>query len=465
MSSGRKDLIAPMPERLPEGAAIWRKLARARENLVAGWSAECFRWKRFHFRVLNQRYVVCNSPKSVRHVFLDNHGNYDKKSPQMRRALEPLLGDGLFVSDGPLWESRRAICAPSMHPRLLGEFLPLMIDTTQDLVRRWAAQDREMVDVVPEMAQLTARIIGRTIFGDDTTRDEAAQVVAGFSRYQASVEQVDLANSLGLPFLRLLPGLSRAADMVAARQVHEVIDRIIERQRGRMRTDGQRPTLLSLFLEAGRGSSSCPLSDSAARNEAIVMFMAGHETTANTIAWALYLIAAAPHYGAMLREEVDRVIGDETPNLDHVDALAVTRAVVEETLRLYPPVPILGRQARGSDRIGDYDVKGGDIVLVVPWLLHRHDLYWEMPNAFRPERFLTPAKGPDRFVYIPFSAGPRVCLGQRFGLTESILCLALIARNFELDLAPGQEVTVTGRLTLRPSGGLPMRIRSRRPGS
>ena len=462
MKPATSDFVAPMPERLPEGTSIWRKLQRTRENLVAGWTEDCFRWQRFEFSVLNQRYIVCNSARNVRTVFLDKHANFDRKSPQMRRALAPLLGDGLFVSDGELWATRRALCAPALRPALLTHFAPRMIETAEELVGRWRGRDGERIDVLAEMGQLTARIIGRTVFGDDTSQDEAAQVVAGFTQYQASIEQLDLAASLGLPFLKLMPGLSRPVDMSAAHKVHEVIDRIIARHGARAAKAEAVPTLLSLFLDAETGEAAhCPLSAEAARNEAIVMFMAGHETTANTLAWALYLITAAPRCGALLREEADRVFGSGRPTIDDVPRLTYTRAVIEETLRLYPPVPVLSRQARQDDQVGTCRIRAGDIILVVPWLLHRHDLFWDSPNAFRPERFMAPDRRPDRFLYIPFSVGPRVCLGQRFGLVESILCLAIIAQRFELQLEQDQRVDVSGRLTLRPRGGLPMSIQAR----
>ncbi|MBU2533501.1 MAG: cytochrome P450, partial [Alphaproteobacteria bacterium] len=183
--------------------------------------------------------------------------------------------------------------------------------------------------------------------------------------------------------------------------------------------------------------------------------------TANTLTWAWYLLWACPTYRRKLHEELDSVLGGRPPTADDVGKLTFTRAVIEETLRLYPPVPLLSRQARGPDRIGNSDVKAGDIILVVPWLLHRHDKHWDAPNVFRPERFMPGAKRPDRFVYIPFSVGQRVCLGQRFGLTEAVLCLAILAQRFELELEPGRHVDVSCRLTLRPEGGLPMFVRSR----
>lgn len=464
MNSERQDLIPPMPRRLPENTPIWTKLFKSRDNLVAGWTQDCFERKVFDFSILKQRYIVCNDSASVRQVFLEKNNNYDQKSPQMRQALEPLLGDGLFVSDGDLWRQRRDACAPSLHSEHLPAYIEQMVDTSLEMADTWSKRSGEKIDVLDEMAHLTARIIGRTIFGDDTPEHEARQVVTGFSQYIRSIEQMDMGSTLGLPALKYFTNpFGATLGRRSAQSIHEVIDRIIARHR--QSGTSSRTNLLAHFLGAesdpGSAESTCPFSDLAARNEAIVMFMAGHETTANTLTWAWYLLWASPHHRALLHKELDTVLGNRPPTAEDVPKLTFTRAIIEETLRLYPPVPVLSRQAREHDKIGTTGVRPGDIVLVVPWLLHRHDKHWEAPNAFRPERFMPNAKRPDKYIYVPFSVGHRVCLGQRFGLTEAILCLAILAQRFELELEAGRKVDVSCRLTLRPEGGLPMRVKSR----
>jgi cytochrome P450 len=191
------------------------------------------------------------------------------------------------------------------------------------------------------------------------------------------------------------------------------------------------------------------------------MFMAGHETTANALAWTWYLLDFDPAARLRLQEELDRVLGGRLPRLEDIDNLPYTRAVFEEAMRLYPPVPLLSRQARGADEIRGRKVKPGSIILVLPWLLHRHQDYWENPNAFRPERFLPDQPRPNKFCYLPFSVGRRVCLGKRFGLAEGILCLATLAQHFSPALLPQHKVEIECRLTLRPKGGLPMLLNPR----
>jgi len=445
-------------------------LVRAgRRNLLAMWPAGGYRAQTMSFRLLRQAYFVCNSPDTVRRVFLDAHDNYDRKSPQMRHALAPLLGDGLFVSDGALWRERRAHCAPAFEPDLLPGFAAVMTAQARALAADWASQPQDQPRAMLEdMARLTARIIGRALFGDDTSDDEAMRVVRGFAAYQAEIEQLGLADMFGIRALRWIadPWRRRRARAAAA-EVQAVIDRIIARHRpGR---PGAPPTLLSLMLDppdgadgAGAAGPRCPLGAEAARNEAIVMFMAGHETTANALAWTWYLLDHSPRAAAMLHAELDSVLGDRPPDLADLPRLPYTRAVFEEAMRLYPPVPLLSRQARAADQIRARDVAPDAIILVVPWLLHRHTLYWRHPEHFIPERFLPHRPRPDKYVYLPFSVGRRVCLGLRFGLTEGLLCLATLAQRFRARVAPGHSVGVECRLTLRPRDGLPMLIAPRR---
>lgn len=439
----------------------FRIVRTARRNLLEAWPEQAYSAETFRFRLLRQRYFVCNSPDAVRHVFLDGHDNYDRKSPQMRRALEPLLGDGLFVSDGETWRQRRAQCAPAFEPDLLPGFAAVMTEAVAALADQWQGRSPGLpVDMLEEMAQLTARIIGRTVFGDDTSDDEATQVVRGFAAYQRDIDQMNPADVFGLPALAWLsdPWRRRRARRAADR-VQGVIEGIIERHR--QRPPAQRFSLLSQFLDAAPAGGGCPMGAAAARNEAIVMFMAGHETTANSLAWCWYLLDHSPRAAACLRHELDTVLAGRPPGFDDVPRLPYTRAVFEEALRLYPPVPLLSRQARHSDRIRRKEIHPGTILLVVPWLLHRHRKHWPQPDHFVPERFLPGQPRPDRYLYVPFSAGARVCLGLRFGLTEGILCLATLAQRFEARLQPGHRVAIECRLTLRPQRGLPMLLTPR----
>jgi cytochrome P450 len=374
----------------------------------------------------------------------------------MRKALTPLLEDGLFVSDGDVWKRRRAMVAPAIAAAQLPNYAPMMVDCAEETVANWhALPSGAEIDVLSEMAVLTARIIGRTVFGDGVSEAEAARVVRGFSDYQAVIEQMDILSMLGAPSW-LQRGQSKQAG-AAASEVQTMVDMIL----ARAGADKDAMRLAASLLAAAEGQEDDPAA--AVRNEAIVLFMAGHETTANALAWTWALLTMRPDVEAKLHEEADRVLeGGRSATLEDFQRLPYARAVFEETLRLYPPVPLLSREARGEDVLRGFPVSKGDIIVVAPWLVQRHKAYWTAPDAFRPERFLPgSAEPPPKFAYLPFSAGARVCLGARFGLVEAVLCLATLARDFRLRPAPDHTLEIECRLTLRPKAGLPMRLERR----
>jgi cytochrome P450 len=314
------------------------------------------------------------------------------------------------------------------------------------------------VDVLSEMAELTAEIICRTIFGRRLGADHAQEVVRSFSEYQRKIGQTDFASLLGLP--DWLPRLYGGSIRRATERIHGILDGIIASYRARPRDSES--SVIGMLLDARDQDTGEPLDAEALRNEAAVIFMAGHETTANSLAWTWYLLSQAPEAEARLHGELDAVLGGRTPTLEDVGKLVYTRAVFEEALRLYPPVPLLARQALQDEEIRGRKIKAGSILMVVPWLLHRHRRLWDKPDHFIPERFLPGnAAGRPKGAYVPFSIGPRICAGAAFGLTEAILCLATVAQRFQLRLVPGTVVAPVCRLTLRPGKRLPMTVHPR----
>jgi len=449
--------VPPFPPRMARAPSALRRLALARHNLLAMWEEDSFQVEFASAQILRRRIFLCNCPEAVQFAFSTSNASFERKSPQHRGALQPLLGDGLFVSDGAVWRKRRRIVAPTIHVSRLPAFAPVMVEAALEVRTALARRAGQSVDMLEEAAQLTAEIIARTLFGRRLGREHAGAVVAGFSDYQRQVGQLDVLSFLGLP--QWLPrwqgrGVRRAADRVLG-----VLDRII----ADCRQSGDQDSVVQALLAARDEETGEALPDDAVRNEAAVLFMAGHETTANSLAWALYLLSQDADAEARLLAEIDMVLGSRPPTLNDVPRLAYTRAVLEETMRLYPPVPFLTREALKDEEFRGRRIPKGSMILVAPWLLHRHRKFWEAPDQFRPERFLPGAPEISKFLYVPFSIGPRVCAGLSFGLTEAILCLAVLAQGLRLRLAPGTDVRPVCRLTLRPDGGLPMRIETRQP--
>lgn len=453
------EFVPPFPPRprapLPPLAA----LLAARRNFLAIWHDKAFEFQFFSTRVLARPLFVCNSPDTVAAAFITHHDSFERKTPQLRHALAPLLGDSLFISDGEIWRRRRRIVAPIVHASQLPLFAPVMVEAAAETAERWARLPRgSEIDALREMATLTAEIICRTVFGRRLGAAHAHQIAASFSTYQRLVGRLDLLSLLGLP--DWLPRLRAPAIGRAAARIHRVLDDIIATSRAR-RAQGE-DSMINLLLEARDEETGEVLDREAVRNEAAVLFMAGHETTASSLAWSWYLLSQAPRVAERLHRELDAVLGSRLPTLDDVPHLPYTRAVFEETIRLYPPVPMLGREALRAEMIRNRPVPRGALVVVVPWLLHRHRRFWDRPDHFMPERFLPEqAALRPRHLYIPFSTGPRICAGAAFGLTEAILCLATLARRVRLSLAPGAAVAPVCRLTLRPGDRLPMRVHPR----
>lgn len=408
-------------------------------------------------KVLRRPCFLCNSPESVQFAFSTRNASFERKSPQMRHALEPHLGDGLFVSDGATWRSRRRIVAPIVHISRLSHFAPYMIEAASESRDRWSRLDGKTLDMLSECAELTAEVICRALFGRQLGRQYAHQIVEGFTRYQEQIDPIDILSMLGLP--DWLPRYRSPALRSSVKQMHRVLDGIVESCRGR---PPEEQSVISRLLDARDDETGALLSEEAVRNEVAVLFMAGHETTANSLAWTWYLLSQAPEVEARFHAELDSVLSGRPPRLEDLPRLVYTRATFEEALRLYPPVPILPREALQDEEFQGTRIPRGSLVFVIPWLLHRHRRLWDQPDHFIPERFLGErGKAISKYQYVPFSIGPRICAGMAFGMTEAILCLATLGQRLRLRLAPGVDVQPVCRLTLRPSGGLPMRVEMR----
>lgn len=438
--------VHPIPR--TAASSSLQAVLRGTRDLLANFHENDYRLGEHRFRILNRGAVIANSPDAVRQVLASPGDNYERKSPQMRQALEPLLGDGLFISHGDVWRERRPFVADLVHKTRLPAFAPHISDAAEETVRYWTETlAGQIADMSVEMSVLAAEVIARGVFGVRLGRELALEVIAGFADYQAHADSFNVGYFMGfndgLP-IRRSGRLKRAIG-----RVHAVVGRALA---------GDLPSSMKCsHAPAGAERSADGHDAEFLRREAPTLFMAGYETTANTLAWAWYLLAHAPWAEAAIQEELARVCAGRTPTLEDIPQLAYCRAVIEETLRLYPPVAYLVRQARRAGAIGSAEVRPAEIVMVLPWLLHRSPDLWDRPNHFIPERFLAEER-PAAYAYVPFAAGPRICPGMTLGLTEAVLCLAILSQKFSLRMAPGFRVEPQCRLTLRPRRGMQMTV-------
>jgi cytochrome P450 len=450
---------APKPRTEPLGTLAF--LMEVRRNPLATWMEEHFEELVITGEGALGRLTVVNDPAVIRHVLLDNASNYRKDDLQIR-ILAPGLGRGLVTAEGEEWKLQRRTIAPLFTPRHVAGFFPPMVEAAERLVRRWQRRpDGRVVDAALEMTRITLDVLERTIFTTGVARDPDAlgRAITRFFEGQGRVDPLDI---FGFP--DWVPRIGRLRTRPAIRFFDEMVGDLIGARKALIARGEAAPRdLLTLLLEASDPETGKGLSDIEVRANIVTFIGAGHETTANALSWSLYLLSQDETARHRIEREVDEVLGKGTVEPHHLEQLVYTRAVIDEAIRLYPPAPYMSRAAINDDRIGNLEIPAGSIVAIAPYVLHRHKKLWDRPDVFRPERFLPEERGRiDRFAYLPFGAGPRVCIGASFSLQEAVIVLATIVRSVRLDLVPGHEVMPLQRITLRPRGGLPMRL-TRRP--
>ena len=450
----------PRPLRRPPDLFDFQKSART--NPLSNWTEEHFRAPIVVGEGVLGHVMVLSDPAAIRYVLVDNAANYRKDDLQ-RRVLAPGLGNGLLTAEGEEWRQQRRALAPLFNPRTVAGFAPAMAGAAERLVRRWVRRgEGRVLDVALEMTRVTLDVLERTIFTAGIARDPDA-LGRAISRYFEAIGPIDPLDVFGLP--AWLPRIGRIRARPALRFFEEVVGELISARQDLLRRGGQAPRdLLTALLQAKDPETGQGLSDLEVRANIVTFIGAGHETTANALTWAIYLLSQAPDIRRRVEEEVDEVLGGEGgSDPAHVERLVFTRAVLYEAIRLYPPVPFMSRAAIAEDRIAGFRVRRGTLVMVPPYVLHRHRTLWSDPDCFDPDRFMPERRaGIDRYAYLPFGAGPRVCIGASFSLQEAVIVLSRLVRSVRLDTEPGQVVRPVQRVTLRPDGGLPMRLSLRR---
>lgn len=388
-------------------------------------------------------------PEPIRHVLQDNARHYTKQTPGFN-VMRELLGQGLLTSEGDFWLRQRRLAQPAFHKQRIAGFGRLMVDAARELADEWTPHlgSGQPVDVAGGMMRLTLRIAGEALFSADVTREadgirEALDVVQHYANHRIT-HPFHPPRWVPTPLNRRA---TRARDLLDG-----VVLGIIERRR---REGGTREDLLSLLMEARDADTGEAMSDAQLRDEVMTLLLAGHETTATALSWTWTLLARHPEARRALEAELAEVLGGREPTVEDVPRLTFTRRVLDESMRLYPPAWLVSRQAAAEDAVGGYRIPAGAVVVVSPWVTHRHPVLWENPEAFEPERFRPErAAALPRFGYFPFGGGPRQCIGNGFALLELTLVLATLAQRLRLELVPGRLPAPEPTITLRPRGGL-----------
>lgn len=405
-----------------------------------------------HFQIGPQHIYLIAEPELIQQILV-THSRQFIKGRVLQKARR-ILGNGLLTSEGEFHLRQRRLAQPAFHrDRLIG-YATEMVDCTLRHRERW--RDGETRDVAEDMMRLTLAIVGRTLFSADV-EGEAAAVGVALSKIVGAFDR------LMLPWYELLEKLptKRARETRAAR---ETLDRLIYGMiEERRRSGADTGDLLSMLLLAqdteGDGGQ---MTDEQVRDEALTLFLAGHETTANALAWTWYLLSENPTAAARMREEVDRELAGRRPGFEDLPKLKFTEAVMAESMRLYPPAWNLARMNVEEYRLGEYTVPPRSLMLMPPAILHRHPKYWPEPDVFRPERWMeTKDERRPKFAYFPFGGGPRLCIGERFAWMEGVLVLAAISQEWRFELEAGHPVEELPQITLRPKFGMRMRVLAR----
>lgn len=449
-------MIPPKPPAATKTSLI-RMIRGFRNDLLSALPARLYRAWMAEFKSPILHSFVCNDPALVATI-LRKHPQDFPKSDRLREGLAPLLGRSVFVTNGAEWQHQRRIIDPAFEGGRLREIYPAMLSASQAAVARLSARaNGDIIDIEPETSHAAADIIFRTLFSLPIEHDTAAQVFTAFRAHQDAQPIVNLAALLPLP--RWAPRLHSRRTRETATQIRKLIETMVDHRltqiaKGRAPDDLATKIMTTPDPQTGKCFDGTEMIDQVA-----IFFLAGHETSASSLAWALYLLAENPDWQNRLATEADSL--PDTPGFADLSRLPLAKAVFREALRLYPPVPMMVREASCPQTFRDRHVPKGAQLVISPWHLHRHERLWDDPDSFDPDRFQTEnGKACLRHAYIPFSAGPRVCPGAGFAMVEGPLLLALICRSLRITPGPERPIPVA-RLTVRGRDGIQLRLHPR----
>jgi cytochrome P450 len=439
----RARLVPPSPPRAPDDMSAIGRMRAMRDSAISTWGQRAYEEDIIQSRFFGRNTFILNMPSAIKHVLVDNYENYIR-TPASIRVLRPVLGQGVLIAEGREWKHQRRTLAPAFTPRAVKMLIPHMIAVVDETIARLKENCDSLVDLRTIMQHMTLEIAGRTLFSFEIGQHGATlrDFVMEYGARLARPHFLDLLLPLSWPSPQ---DLSRAR---FRKRWTAFVAMLMAKRRAAGKSEGAPPRdLFDLMGEARDSETGRGFTDEQLGDEVATMILAGHETTATALFWSLYLLALDPETQDEVAAEVGSVSASAASDPEQ---LRFTRAVIDETMRLYPPAFLIARAASAPDTIAERVVRKNDLVLISPWLLQRHEKLWRDPGAFIPERFLPPAPPPDRFAYLPFGAGPRVCIGAHFAVVEATLALARLIGAFRIELKDTTPVMPVGVVTTQP---------------
>jgi cytochrome P450 len=397
-------------------------------------------------RFMGQPIYLLADPGLIEYVLVENNRNFTKT--RILKRNRRLLGEGLLTSEGEFWRRQRRLAQPAFHRKRVAAYGEVMAAFAERSLGAW--RDGQTIDVHEEMMHLTLEIVAKCLFDADV----GARTTDVGKAMKVALEDFSSQRRL----LRIPKGIPTPHNIrfeMAARRLDGVAGAIIENRR---KSEEDRGDLLSMLMLAEDDSGE-RMTDKQLRDEVMTLFLAGHETTANALSWTFWLLSLNPEVEHELAEELARVLGGRPPTTSDLPALPYVECVLKESMRLYPPAWVVGREAIAECEVGGYRMAAGTTALMSQWIVHRDHRYHEDPERFDPDRWTAQyEKALPRFAYFPFGGGPRQCIGASFAMTEACLILAAVAKRFKMELAPGQRVEPYASITLRPEKGIRMTL-------
>ncbi len=453
----------PVPPTIKHRPFVLRLLSM-RNNFLANIVEKSYSMKMGHNWVPGRNIYMPNMPELVRQILVDEAEHYPK-SDMLSNMLKELLGNGVFVANGETWKQQRRMIDPAFVAAKLKRVFPLMADACKAMMARLAQQESgTVIDMDREMTHVTADVIFRTIFSVEIGANRAERLFAAFTAFQEAALIYGFLKSTWIP--DFYAGSRRRKAQAAADEIRALIKPLIRErydrhQRGDELTEQD---ILTTLVTAVDPETGAMFSFKELIDQTAFMFLAGHETSASALTWTLYLMAKSPETQDRMYAEAHEVLGDRDAEFRDIARMSFIRDVFREALRLYPPVGFLPREATRHEAMRDKKIKPHDIMMVSPWLMHRHQLIWDQPDCFDPDRFQrTECAHAVRQAYLPFSTGPRICSGAGFALQEAVLLIATLVRAYRFEPVEGKQPVPVGRLTIRPENGMPLKVSLRTP--